>query len=72
MREAAEVAPYRRAASAFALAKALVASRGDLKRADELAQRAQELFHRQGKGFEEDLREVEQWQAKRLASVKSR
>jgi tetratricopeptide (TPR) repeat protein len=72
LREAADVAPYRHAESAFALARALVATRGDQKRADELAQRAQDLFHRQGKGFEDDLREVEQWQARRLASVKTR
>jgi tetratricopeptide (TPR) repeat protein len=72
LQEAAEVAPYRHAESAFALAKALVATRGDQKRADELAQRAQDLFHRQGKGFEDDLRDVEQWQAKRLAALKTR
>jgi len=70
LRDSAAVAPCRKAESAFALARALVAAGRDRSRALELGRRAAELFRKQGKGYEGELREVEKWLAEQSPNAR--
>jgi len=65
LREAASVAPDRKARSSFALARALVAAGHDPPRALELARRARDLYRQQAQGFERELQQVERWLSER-------
>jgi tetratricopeptide (TPR) repeat protein len=62
--QAAAVSPQEKADASFTLARALIASGRDRKRAIDLAERAQQLYREQGKGYEDKLGEVEQWLAR--------
>jgi len=61
--EAAAVSPQQKGDVSFTLARALVASGRDRKRALDLARRAKELYREQGKGYEDKLGEVDAWLA---------
>jgi len=61
--EAAAVSPQQKGDVSFTLARALVASGRDRKRALDLARRAKDLYREQGKGYEDKLGEVDAWLA---------
>jgi len=74
IREKAAVSPQEKADVAFTLARALVRAGRDRWRALELARRGRELYREQGKGYEENVSEIDRWLARadRAAPVHAR